>query len=210
MKSSITNTNTRARYVRCSTTQQNPARQLQKLHPDEKLYIDFASGSIDLIKRPEGKRLLEDVEAGKIDYITVESVDRLGRSTTSVINQLQYFLDKKVTIKVENLGLESITNGKPNEIFTLICTVLANLSQMEKTTLTERRLIGIALAKERGEVYCGRTEGSVESKHAFLAKYPKVIKLIKEHPELSNRNISKLANNVSPHTVKKVKDYLTQ
>ena len=201
----------KARYIRTSTAGQNNARQLTKKHPNEILYIDVISGSTDLFKRPEGSKLIEAVEKGKVNYITVESVDRLGRSTTSVINQLQYFLDKNVTIKVENLGLESIVDGKPNEIFTLICTVLANLSQMEKTTLRERQLAGIAAAKERGDKYQGRTLGSVETDAEVLEKHKRIVKVLSKFPNLSLREVAKLAMDESnkykpsPNTVKKVK-----
>jgi len=203
----------KARYIRVSTKDQNPARQLAKKHQDELLYIDYASGSLSLDKRPEGRKLIIDVEAGLIDYITFESVDRIGRSTTTVINQLQYFLDKGIVIKIENLGLESmLPDGKPNEIFSLITTILANLSQMEKTTLLERQKAGIEAAKLKNDVYLGRTKGSVESDEVFLAKHAGVVKALKKYPDMSLRELAKQASgadyNPSPNTVKKVKKLL--
>ncbi|PZR01880.1 MAG: transposase, partial [Flavobacterium psychrophilum] len=90
----------KARYVRCSTDAQNPARQLQKSHPDELLFIDFISGAVSLDKRSEGLKMLQAIESGQVDFLTIESIDRLGRSTTDVINRLQYFQDKGVTVRV--------------------------------------------------------------------------------------------------------------
>ena len=56
----------KARYVRTSTLNQNEARQLAKLHPDEILFIDKVSGTISFDKREQAKHLMEQVEAGKI------------------------------------------------------------------------------------------------------------------------------------------------
>ena len=61
------------------------------------------------------------------------------------------------------------------------------------------------MAKAKGR-YKGRLRGSKESKDEVLAKYPQVIKRLKEGHSL--RNTSKLCD-VSLGTVQKVKSYFT-
>lgn len=172
-----------------------------KKHPGERLYIDIISGSVPFNERPEGKKLLDDKE---LDYVTVHAIDRLGRNLLDILTTLQYFDDNSIKLKVENLGIESLVDGKPNPAFKLIISVLANIAEMERNSMLERQREGIELAKAKG-TYKGRVRGSRESKEQVLAKYPNVIKRLKEGQ--SFRNTAKLCD-VSLGTVQKVKGCL--
>ena len=191
----------KARYIRISTPDQKLERQLIKQHPDEKLYIDICSGSIPFNERPEGQKLMDDNE---LNYVSVHAIDRLGRNLLDILTTLQYFEENGIKLKVDNLGIESLVDGKPNPAFKLIISVLANISEMERNTMLERQREGIELAKAKGK-YKGRVRGSVESKEEVLAKYPNVIKRLREGHSL--RNTAKLSD-VSLGTVQKVKGYL--
>ena len=202
----------KARYIRQSTKNQTNLRQLAKAHPDEELFIDIISGAIPFAERPEGKRLIQAVESGDINYISFHAIDRAGRNTINVLQTLQYFYDKGVVVKIDNLGLESMINGKANPVFNLITTILSELSSLEKTSLLERQAEGIQQAKLRG-VYKGRVEGTTDSPEVTLAKHKRVVKALKTKPTLSLRQIAKLAAEsdykVSPNTVKKVKELIS-
>ncbi|WP_036153872.1 recombinase family protein [Maribacter forsetii] len=191
----------KARYIRISTPDQKLERQLIKQHPDEKLYIDIISGSVPFKERPEGINLLNDKE---VKYITVHAIDRLGRNLIDILTTLQHFDDNYIKLKVENLGIESLVDGKPNPAFKLIISVLANIAEMERNTMLERQREGIEIAKAKG-LYKGRIRGSSESVDQVLAKYPNVIRRLKEGQSL--RNTAKLCD-VSLGTVQKVKDCL--
>ncbi|MEC4050069.1 recombinase family protein [Flavobacterium sp. SUN046] len=201
----------KARYIRQSTKNQTNLRQLAKSHLDETLYIDIISGSIPFAERPEGKRLIQAVEAGQVSYITFHDLSRAGRSTVDVLTTLNYFQSKSVIVKIDNLGLESIIDGKVNPIFNLITTVLSEIYSLERTTLLERQAEGVHQAKLRG-VYKGRVEGTTDSPEITLSKHKRVVKAIKTNPTLSLRQIAKLATEsdykVSPNTVKKVKELM--
>jgi len=136
----------KARYIRISTGNQKTERQEQKNHPDERLYIDIVSGAIPFKERPQGKKLIDDIEKGLITYISVHSIDRMGRNLFDIIATLTLLEEKKITLKVENLGLESLVNGKPNSAFKLIISVMANIAEMERETLLERQKEGIKLS----------------------------------------------------------------
>lgn len=196
----------KARYIRVSTGNQNTARQLKKAHPDEKLYIDIISGATPFNQRPEGKKMLEDIGAGLIDYITVHSIDRLGRNLFDILSTLELLNAKKTVLKVENLGIESLVNGKPNSAFKLIISVIGNIAEMERESLLERQREGIAIAKARG-IYKGREKGSKETNEQVLDKYKEVVKYLKKGQSL--RNTAKLCN-VSLGTIQKVKKIINQ
>lgn len=202
----------KARYIRQSTKNQTNLRQLAKSHPDETLFIDIISGSIPFAERPEGKKLIDAVEAGNVSYIIFHDLSRAGRSTVDVLTTLNYFQSKGVIVKIDNLGLESMIDGKVNPIFNLITTVLSEIYSLEKTTLLERQAEGVHQAKLRG-AYLGRQEGTTDSPEETLSKHKRVVKALKSNPTLSLRQIAKLATEsdykVSPNTVKKVKELLS-
>ncbi len=206
----------KARYIRQSTASQSNLRQLAKAHADETLFIDVISGSVPFKERPEGKKLIEAVENGLIDYVSFHAIDRAGRNTMDVISTLEYLHNKGVTVKIENLGLESTINDKKNPIFSLVTTILSEISAMEKTNLLERQAEGIQQAKLKG-TYKGRVVGSVESKEVVLEKYKAVVKVLNQYPTMSLRQIAELCNSkinkgekkLSPNTVRKVKELLT-
>ncbi|MDR6921224.1 Site-specific DNA recombinase [Chryseobacterium ureilyticum] len=194
----------KARYIRVSTANQKTERQLQKSYPDEKLYIDIISGAIPFKEREKGKELIRDIEKGNIDYINVHSIDRLGRNLFDILATLELLNDKKITLKVDNLGIESLVNKKPNSAFKLIISVMANIAEMERETLLERQREGIKIAVAKG-VYKGRLKGSVETNEQVLEKYKEIVKFLNKGQSL--RNTAKLCN-VSLGTVQKVKKVL--
>jgi DNA invertase Pin-like site-specific DNA recombinase len=196
----------KGRYVRTSSTTQSNARQLQKQHPEEKIYIDVISGAIAFKERPAAKELIEEIEAGTIDYLTCESIDRIGRSAFDIQCTIQYLNDKGVTLKVENLGIESFVKDKPSPIFKMITDVLANVAELTRNNIREAQAQGIKIAVAEGK-YKGRVKGSSASDDEVLTKYKGVVKAIKQHPDLSLRKIAGIAD-VSLGTVQKVKGIL--
>lgn len=203
----------KARYIRQSTKNQTNLRQLAKAHPDEILFIDIISGSIPFAERPEGKRLIQSIESDLVDFVTFHDLSRAGRSTVDVLTTLNYFQSKGVIVKIDNLGLESIIEGKVNPIFNLITTVLSEIYSLERTTLLERQAEGIAQARLRG-AFKGRVKGTTDSPELTLEKHKRTIRALKANPTLSLRDIAKLASDsdykVSANTVKKVKKILNE
>lgn len=196
----------KARYIRTSTLKQNEERQLAKQHPGETIYIDKISGAIPFEKRPKAQELLTAIRKGEINYISVSSVDRLGRSTLDVLQTIDELNKSNVVLKVDNLGLESLVDGKENGTFKLIISVLANISEMERSTLRERQLEGIALAKLKNNVYNGRVKGTTETRDEILKKYSTVVTYLKRN-NTTYKEIAKLCD-CSKNTVVKVKKTL--
>lgn len=193
----------KARYNRISTASQKIERQLKRNHKDEVIYNDVISGATAFNERPKGKELIEDIKAGRINFVSVAAVDRLGRSLYDVLTTLEFFTENNVVLRVDNLGIESMVNSKPNPVFKLIVTVLGNVAEMERNSLRERQLEGIAIAKAKG-VYKGRVRGSSMNQSEFLDKYKHVVKEFNASPSLSIRKVAKLTG-VSIGTAQNVK-----
>jgi DNA invertase Pin-like site-specific DNA recombinase len=117
----------KARYIRVSTLNQKIERQLERQYSAEKIYIDKISGSIPFNQRPSAKELLNDIGKSEIHYISVSSIDRLGRNTLDVLQTIEKLHKSNICLKVDNLGLESLVEGKENPTFKLIISVLANI-----------------------------------------------------------------------------------
>ena len=194
----------KGRYIRISTLHQNEARQIAKQHPDEKIFVDKISGAIPFADRPQAKTLMNEITSGEITYLSVSSIDRLGRSTIDVLQTIESLTKNGVTLKVDDLGLESLIGGKENPTFNLIVSVMANLSSLERSTLRQRQLEGIAEAKKRN-AYNGRVKGTTESKEVVLDKYKEVVRFIRLKKSL--RDTASRCD-VSLGTVQKVKRLL--
>jgi DNA invertase Pin-like site-specific DNA recombinase len=204
----------KARYIRNSaiTGGGNPARQLAKLHPDEQLFIDVISGTVPFKDRPQSKLLIEAVENGQINYLSVSSVDRLGRTCFETQSTLNWLTEKGVTVRVENLGnLESLIDGKPNPIFKMICDVLANVASIELEGIRERQTQGLAIYKAKNALL--RAQGITQKRNKpkvsdeeVLKKYASVTKELKSG-KISLRKIAILGG-TSLATVQKVKSIM--
>ncbi|WP_289058584.1 recombinase family protein [uncultured Flavobacterium sp.] len=197
----------KSRYIRVSTLNQKIERQIARQYPDEKIYIDKISGSVPFSNRPEAINLIKDIRENKINYVSISSIDRLGRNTLDVLQTIEYLHSLNICLKVDNLGLESLTEGKENPTFKLIVSVLANISEMERNSILERQKEGIAIAKANG-AYKGRARNSFESTEKFLAKYPSVVKLLKKEYPPTILEIAKLTD-CSKNTVQKVKKIMS-
>ena len=192
-----------ARYIRVSCTTQNTARQ-ERQNIDEIQFIDRISGTIPFSDRPQAKLLLQAISEGKINSITVSSIDRLGRSTIDLLTTIEKLHKLNIPVFVENLGLYSLVSGKENNTFSLIISVLSSLASMERSQMLERQREGILIAKQKGNIYRGRDKGTTESIKDFLAKYPAVIFYLKKDIPPTLKEIAKLTD-CNINTVQKVK-----
>lgn len=192
---------TKVKYVRVSTIEQNTSRQEINSGDFSKVYVEKASGAIKFEERVEGAKLLNDIEKGNITEIHIASLDRLGRSILNLLTMIEYFNSKSINLFVENIGMFSMIDGKPNPTFKMIASVLGNVAEMERDNMLERQRAGIELAKLQGK-YKGRLYGSRMTDEEFLKKYKKV------ETELSNgeslRRAAKLGE-VSLGVAQKVK-----
>jgi len=136
-------------YVRVSTTDQNPDRQIDAIGEVEKLFVDYASGKDT--HRPQLDALRAYVRDGSDDVVKVKSVDRLARSTQDLLSLLQEFESKGAT--VDFIDTPALSTSTPSGKFTL--TVLAAVVEFERELIKERQREGIALARAKGKYQRG-------------------------------------------------------
>lgn len=163
----------KVKYIRVSTLEQNIGRQQKNENDFDRIYIDKVSGVTSFFDRPEGKKLIGEVSKGEISEIHVISIDRVGRSILDILTVCEFLNNSNVNLYVENIGMFSMVENKPNPIFKMIISVLGNVAEMERNNMLERQKQGIEIAKALGK-YTGRLYGSKMSDKAFLNKYKKV------------------------------------
>jgi DNA invertase Pin-like site-specific DNA recombinase len=135
-------------YVRVSTFDQNPDRQLEKVEV-VRTFIDKASGKDT--KRPQFDALMTFIRTG--DTLVVHSMDRLARNLDDLRSIVQNLTQRGVCIEFikENLTF----SGEDSPISILMLSVMGAFAEFERALIRERQREGIALAKQRG-VYRGR------------------------------------------------------
>jgi DNA invertase Pin-like site-specific DNA recombinase len=180
---------TKVKYIRVSTEEQNTGRQEVNAKNFSKIYIDKTSGSIQFTERKEAKKLLADIENEIVSEIHISSICRLGRSIIDILTMVEYFNQKSINLFVENIGMFSLIDNKPNPSFKMIVSVLGNVAEMERSNMLERQRQGIELAKAKG-TYKGRLYGTRMTDDEVLAKYKTVVRELKNGESL--RRASKI------------------
>lgn len=135
-------------YVRVSTFDQNPERQLEHSKVD-KTFTDKVSGKDT--KRAALETLLDFVREG--DTIVVHSMDRLARNLVDLRDLVQKIIQRGIHIECvkENLTF----TGEDSPLANLLLSVVGAFAEFERSLIKERQMEGIALAKKRG-AYKGR------------------------------------------------------
>ena len=131
-------------YCRCSTVDQNTARQ-EKILKElgcEKIYTDMVSGKNR--DRPGLQEMMNYIREGDILY--VESISRLARSTHDLLDIIDELQKKKVSFVSEK---ERIDTDTPQGQFML--TVFAAMAELERSQIRQRQAEGIAIAKKDGK-----------------------------------------------------------
>jgi DNA invertase Pin-like site-specific DNA recombinase len=147
-------------YVRVSSFDQNPDRQLDEV-PVDKLFTDKASGKDT--HRPQLDALLGFVREG--DTVLVHSMDRLARNLDDLRRLVQTLTKRGV--RVEFVQEHLIFTGEDSPLANLMLSVMGAFAEFERALLRERQREGIALAKLRG-VYRGRKKSLAPAQVAEL------------------------------------------
>jgi DNA invertase Pin-like site-specific DNA recombinase len=135
-------------YVRVSSFDQNPERQLEQI-PVDRVFTDQASGKDS--QRPELERLLAFVREG--DTVVVHSMDRLARNLDDLRRLVQTLTQRGIRIEFVKEGLTF--TGEDSPMANLMLSVMGAFAEFERALIHERQREGIALAKQRG-AYRGR------------------------------------------------------
>ncbi len=135
-------------YIRVSTLDQNPDRQLEGAQVS-KVFTDKASGKD--MQRPQLDALLGYIREG--DTLVVHSMDRLARNLDDLRRLVQQLTGRGVRIEFIKEGLTF--TGEDSPMANLLLSVMGAFAEFERELIRERQREGIALAKQRG-AYRGR------------------------------------------------------
>jgi DNA invertase Pin-like site-specific DNA recombinase len=166
-------------YTRVSTKVQNNDRQIKEGF--DLVLADVISGSIPLKERPYGKKLIDLIENGRVETITVHAIDRLGRNLQEILSNIEFFNSRLVCLISEREGIRTLNADKtPNAVAKLLVAVLGSIAEMERERILERAQEGRDKGKKIGS-FLGRKEGSEESTEKFMAKEvnQKILRLLK-------------------------------
>ena len=136
-------------YARVSTQEQNLARQLEsaknyKADIDE-IFCDKVSGKN--FKRPEYERLKNIVKKG--DEVIVKELDRLGRNKELIREELKWFKDNGVIVRILDIPttLMDFPIGQEwvfDMVNNILIEVLSVMAEQEKEKINRRIKEGIA------------------------------------------------------------------
>ena len=156
-------TGKRIGYIRVSTSDQNPERQLENI-PLDKKFIEYASAKCT--NRPQLQLMIDFVRED--DIIIVHSMDRLARN----LRDLKDLVDKMVSRKIEvhfikeNLQFSAENSATSN----LILNIMGAFAEFEYAFIKERQKEGIEIAKRAGK-FKGAKKKLDEEKIEELKKY---------------------------------------
>ena len=130
-------------YLRVSTEEQKPDRQIEGLKP----YCDFMHIerlSAVAKKRPVFERVIQELKRG--DTFVVWDLDRAFRSTLDALTQTKRLKERGIEFKVVTMNID--TSDPMGEFF---FTVVAAFAQLERRTISKRTKEGLKAARKRGK-----------------------------------------------------------
>lgn len=117
----------KAVYRTVSALEQNMSSQENNVD-DAKVYIDEISGSIKFSDRPEGKKLMVEVENGNVTELYVHSIDRLGMNTVDILTTINLVTSYGCNVIADKEGLRMLIDGKENPMAKMMIGILSTLA----------------------------------------------------------------------------------
>ena len=200
-------------YARVSSVsdRQDTSRQIEDLRKYANLrdievvatFEEHISGA----KKNEERQILTDCleycTTNSVHYLLLSELSRLGRSTLQVLRSLEVLHEAKVSVYIQNLGLYTLQpDGKVNPIVSILITILAEMSNIERSNIVYRLNSGRSNYIAKGGKL-GRKTGSIKTEEKKREEYKEVIQLLKKG--CSVRNVAKLQG-IGISTVQRVKN----
>ena len=144
-------------YARVSSREQNLDRQLvafASMGASERDIITDKESGKDLNR--SGYTALKTAMLRRGDTLVIKSLDRLSRNKADIKNELQYFKENGIRLKVLDLPttLADYPAGQEwvlDMVNNILVEVLASIAQQERETIRQRQAEGIAAAKGKGK-----------------------------------------------------------
>lgn len=200
-------------YARVSSVsdRQDTSRQIEDLRKYANLrdievvatFEEHISGAKKNEERQVLTECLEYCTTNSVHYLLLSELSRLGRSTLQVLRSLEVLHEAKVSVYIQNLGLYTLQpDGKVNPIVSILITILAEMSNIERSNIVYRLNSGRSNYIAKGRKL-GRKTGSIKTEEKKREEYKEVIQLLKKG--YSVRNVAKLQG-IGISTVQRVKN----
>ena len=200
-------------YARVSSVsdRQDTSRQIEDLRKYANLrdievvatFEEHISGAKKNEERQVLTECLEYCTTNSVHYLLLSELYRLGRSTLQVLRSLEVLHEAKVSVYIQNLGLYTLQpDGKVNPIVSILITILAEMSNIERSNIVYRLNSGRSNYIAKGGKL-GRKTGSIKTEEKKREEYKEVIQLLKKG--YSVRNVAKLQG-IGISTVQRVKN----
>ena len=164
-------------YARVSTTEQNLDRQINEfksLGADERDIITDKQSGKNLDR--SGYNALKNALLRPNDTLVIKSLDRLSRNKMDIKNELQYFKDNNIRLKVIDLpttmlDLPSEQSWVIDMVNNILIEVLSSIAEQEYHHIHTRQREGIEADKSKGS-HLGRPPlQKPENWGAVIAEY---------------------------------------
>lgn len=200
-------------YARVSSVsdRQDTSRQIEDLrkyaNSQEIEVVATFEEHISGAKKNEERQVLTDCleycTTNSVHYLLLSELSRLGRSTLQVLRSLERLHEAKVSVYIQNLGLYTLQpNGEVNPIASIMVTILAEMSNIERSNIVYRLNSGRTNYIAKGGKL-GRKTGSIKTEERKREEYKEVITLLKKG--YSVRNVAKLQS-IGISTVQRIKN----
>lgn len=144
-------------YARVSSKDQNLDRQIsafKALGATERDIITDKESGKNLDRA--GYQALKNAILRSGDTLVVKSLDRLSRNKTDIHNELRYFKENGIRVKVIDLPTTMIDLPQGQEwvfemVNNILIEVLGTIAEQERATIKSRQAEGIKAAKEKGK-----------------------------------------------------------
>ena len=144
-------------YARVSSKEQNLDRQLAafvSLGASERDIITDKESGKDLNR--SGYTALKTAMLRSGDTLVVKSLDRLSRNKADIKNELQYFKEHGIRLKVIDLPttMMELPEGQAwvfDMVNNILIEVLGTIAEQERVTIRQRQQEGIRAAKAKGK-----------------------------------------------------------
>lgn len=143
------------------------------------IYEEHISGA----KKNEQRKVLMDCLnyccTNHVSVLAIHELPRLGRSTLQVLKSLEMLHEAKVSVYILNLGLFTLQeDGKVNPIASIICTVLAEMGNVERNLISQRLQSGRELYKANGGKF--GNEGYRKPREKKAEEYKDIISYLRK------------------------------
>ena len=144
-------------YARVSSKDQNLDRQISAFKAlgatEREIITDKESGK-DLDRA--GYQALKNAILRRGDTLGIKSLDRLSRNKADIHNELRYFKENGIRLKVIDLPTTMMDLPEGQEwvfemVNNILIEVLGTIAEQERATIKQRQAEGIAAAKEQGK-----------------------------------------------------------